>query len=146
MPPAFSLTAELASSTPQHNTFVAESDQEAGFSRPTARPKLKNRPRLSHRKELTSDSEHSYAASIAPRYLAHRRTSGMPESRLPGPNPSSMDSRDSSKRTSPDKRQACRTGELVRPSSPPPSKLLPSSANRGGKVRIASRSTPKEKS
>ena len=146
LPP--SVSTQLASANPQQNPFIAESDQENVPARPTTRPKIRTRPKLPHRKESTSDFEHSYAASIAPKYLAHRRTSGVPtsSSRFAGVNPSSMESRDSSRRTSPDKRQAGRrTGEIGRPTSPPPSRPPPAISNRGGKVRIASRGTPKEK-
>lgn len=146
LPP--SVSTQLVELNPPQTPFVAESDQESAPKPTTARPKLKTRPKLPHRKESTSDFEHSYAASIAPKYLAHRRPSGVTSSssRFVAAHPPSMDSRDSSRRTSPDKRQAGRrTGEVVRPSSPPPSRHPPAMSTRGGKIRIASRGTQKDK-
>ena len=92
------------------------------------------------KKESVSDFEHSYAANVAPRYLTHRRTI---LSRIPGPAQFSTESRDSSRRPSPDKRPTMSkhgtegTVRGFRPASPPPPSTV-----RGSKPRIVSRTNP----
>lgn len=87
---------------------ISESEQEYVADQPSRhiRERSKHRHHPPVKKTSTSDFEHSYAANIAPRYLTHtRRSYGQtPQiSRIPGPI-GSLDSQQSSRRTSPDKR------------------------------------------
>ncbi|KAH8119967.1 hypothetical protein DFH11DRAFT_1557576 [Phellopilus nigrolimitatus] len=159
LPP--SVSTELAASAfPPHTPPAVESDQEMPTNRLSARPRLKSKPKAPTRRESVSDFEHSYAANVAPRYLTHKRPGALGQghnsvqgrnSRIPGPPPSSMDSRDSSRRTSPDKRTSFHRHDAESTvwggrTSPPPSKLsMVTGPSRGGKSRIASRNIPKEK-
>lgn len=118
------------------------------------RPKSKTRGPFISKKASTSDFEYGYAANIAPKYLTHRRPAGQPQhtSRIPGPIASSFDSRQTSRRSSPDKRPSfsrmhqdstIRGGRI----SPPPGKLHPMGpfVSRGkGKstIRAASKDKP----
>ena len=80
------------------------------------RDRSKHRHHLTAKKGSTSDFEHSYAANIAPRYLTHSRRSlgHLPRnSRIPGPIGSSIESQQSSRRTSPDKRFSRLTTDMV---------------------------------
>ncbi|KZT27581.1 hypothetical protein NEOLEDRAFT_1060572 [Neolentinus lepideus HHB14362 ss-1] len=81
-----------------------ESDQESTTQpfRPVV--KSKQRHHISVRKASVSDFEHSYAANIAPRYLAHPRRPAGQGARVPGGFGSSVESAEPSRRTSPDKR------------------------------------------
>ncbi|EPQ60145.1 hypothetical protein GLOTRDRAFT_134891 [Gloeophyllum trabeum ATCC 11539] len=81
-----------------------ESDQE--FTSQPIRTVIKTKPRgnLLARKASTSDFEHSYAANIAPRYLARPRRHVAQGTRAPGGFASSLESGPTSRRTSPDKR------------------------------------------
>lgn len=147
-----SVSKDLATTAfpPQAPLPVPESDQEAGPSKSPPKPRHRVRPKGPHRKDSVSDFEHSYAANVAPRYLAHRRPLGGPGSRIPGPS-AIMDSRDSSRRTSPDKRSAYQkrptesnvTGGRI---SPTPVKTPPAvPPTRAGKSRIVSRNPQKER-
>ncbi|KAF9817765.1 hypothetical protein IEO21_03224 [Rhodonia placenta] len=84
---------------------VDESEQEMPSEMPP-RVRSKSRRRVVNRKSSISDFESGYAANVAPRYLTHRRPLGVTpyNSRIPGPTVSSFDSRDISRRASPDKR------------------------------------------
>lgn len=119
------VSTDLArSSFPASSQSGVESDQETPTLRRPPRPRVKSKPKILSRKDSVSDFEHSYAANVAPRYLASRRATGVSQSsRIPGP--VHVDSRDSSRRTSPDKRPSFskRDSDLTvkggRPSSPP---------------------------
>ncbi|KAI0778644.1 hypothetical protein BD413DRAFT_510727 [Trametes elegans] len=81
---------------------VSESEQE---SAPLTRPRVRNKARQQHflnKRSSVSDFESSYAANIAPKYLT-KRVLGQPNSRIPIAS-SAADSRNTSRRTSPDKR------------------------------------------
>ena len=85
---------------------LSDSEQEGPSNIP---PRVRNRPprRTLRAKPSVSDFESGYAANIAPRYLTHsKRPHGLPgqNSRIPGPLVSSLDSRVTSRQTSPDKR------------------------------------------
>ncbi|KAI0931455.1 hypothetical protein AcV7_001170 [Taiwanofungus camphoratus] len=85
---------------------VSESEQETP-SYPRLRVRSKGKRQFVNRKSSMSDFEQSYAANIAPKYLTHARrplTATPYNSRIPVP--SSFDSRQPSRRTSPDKRQS----------------------------------------
>lgn len=85
---------------------IEESDMDTDARPIRRRPQKTGAPLKKPARELqSSDLEGSYTANIAPRYLAHRRPSGL-NSRIPGPIASSFESRESSRRTSPDKRTA----------------------------------------
>ncbi|PCH34128.1 hypothetical protein WOLCODRAFT_113216 [Wolfiporia cocos MD-104 SS10] len=74
-----------------------------------SRLRNKSSRQMIYRKSSVSDFESSYAANIAPRYLMHsRKPQGMSyyHSRIPGPIASSFESREPSRRTSPDKRSS----------------------------------------
>ncbi|KAI5124133.1 hypothetical protein M0805_000944 [Coniferiporia weirii] len=147
-----SVSTELATSAfPPQTPLVTESDQEILTVRSTARPKLKQKPKIPYRRESISDFEHSYAANVAPRYLTHKRPTGPSVQGRAGPLPFSTDSRDSSRRASPDKRQSFhkRDAELTLRGgriSPPPSRLMTAAASgRGSKVRAVSRNAQRER-
>ncbi|KAI0361121.1 hypothetical protein OH77DRAFT_1417327 [Trametes cingulata] len=114
---------------------VSESEQEgAPLVRPRARAKGRQHQFLSKRSSV-SDFESSYAANIAPKYLT-KRPLGQPSSRIPLA--SSSDSRNPSRRTSPDKRPSfsrMNTDSTLRPgrSSPPPSR--PGAPATGSRLR-----------
>ncbi|TFK56509.1 hypothetical protein OE88DRAFT_1803203 [Heliocybe sulcata] len=120
-----------------------ESDQESTtFStRPMAR--ARQRHHIPVRKASTSDFEHSYAANVAPRYLARPRRNGGQGARLPGGLGSSVESAQPSRRTSPDKRPALlrtatdstlRTGRTSPPLAGGSSQLL--LAGRGSRLKM----------
>lgn len=97
---------------------ISESEQE--YTAETTPRLLRDRSKHRHHsaagKGSTSDFEHSYAANIAPRYLTHtRRSLGLTAqlSRIPGPIGSSIESQQSSRRTSPDKRLSRVTAEAA---------------------------------
>ncbi|KAI0348150.1 hypothetical protein BDW22DRAFT_1424361 [Trametopsis cervina] len=124
---------------------ISESEGE-GPPPPFIRPRVKSKirqPILSKRTSV-SDFEQSYAANIAPKYLTHnKRPLNHAMSRIPGPAISSAESRQSSRRTSPDKRQSVLrtyTDGTIRGgrSSPPSSKIPPYGPfrGRGGKSTI----------
>lgn len=138
---------------------ISESEQEY-TAEPTprlTRDRSKHRHHSFTRKGSTSDFEHSYAANIAPRYLTHaRRSLGQTTqvSRIPGPVGSSLESQQSSRRTSPDKRfsrvtvdAALRSG-YTSPSGLPRNSGFSGKAirgrpsNRGGKDKGSVRPTP----
>ena len=108
-----------------------ESEQESAAD---TRKKVRHggRRRFMHRRSSASDFEQSYAANIAPKYLTHSRrplVTAPYSTRIPGPAISSIDSRDTSRRTSPDKRASLRRSNTdygLRASgmSPPPQKSL----------------------
>lgn len=103
-----SVSSELATSSlpPPVPPLINESDQETQDQYDTVRYKPRLKIKAPHRKDSTSDFEHSYAANIAPKYLTKRRQRGVSShlSKIPGPMSTSHDSRQSSRRTSPDKR------------------------------------------
>ncbi|KAJ7292858.1 hypothetical protein C8J57DRAFT_1267311 [Mycena rebaudengoi] len=130
---------------------VSESEQE--YTPIRHAPRSKSRHRAPVRQQSTSDFEQSYAANIAPRYLTHSRRP-VPQgtgSRIPGPIGSALQSEESSRRPSPEKRsfsgkgREVRFGRASRPSSPPPNTKLPSATpgTRAGRAKTPSR--PKEK-
>ncbi|KAI0334482.1 hypothetical protein GY45DRAFT_1431675 [Cubamyces sp. BRFM 1775] len=114
---------------------VSESEQECP---PMVRPRVRNKVRQQQfisKRSSVSDFESSYAANIAPKYLT-KRTLGQPSSRIPVA--SSSDSRNPSRRTSPDKRPSMsrmNTDITVRGGrmSPPPGK--PGPAGTGSRLR-----------
>ncbi|KAG7452179.1 uncharacterized protein BT62DRAFT_926393 [Guyanagaster necrorhizus] len=129
---------------------VSESDQEYTVPvvpRSVTRAKSRHRPLA--KKPSTSDFEQSYAANIAPRYLTHTRRSlgqGFQGTRIPGP--VYQESRDSSRRPSPEKRSVSGRGKelkLHRPSSPSNLKVLsPASLGlKSGRSRLLNRSKDK---
>ena len=125
---------------------VSESEQEYP-TQVTVRPgmaRTKNRHRLPPRKVSTSDFEQGYAANVAPRYLVHPRKSLYnTASRISGQGGAAVESRESSRRPSPEKRTHPLKDTLIsRPSSPFSDKLIPSSLKLT-KTRIVSRSKDK---
>ncbi|KAI0639865.1 hypothetical protein C8Q77DRAFT_1185647 [Trametes polyzona] len=99
---------------------VSESEQE---SAPLVRPRVrtKGRQQFLNKRSSVSDFESSYAANIAPKYLT-KKALVQPNSRIPVV--SASDSRNASRRTSPDKRPSLsrmNTDSTLRPgrSSPP---------------------------
>ena len=133
---------------------ISESDQEYAVApQPRQfRSRSKHRHHLPARKQSTSDFEHSYAANIAPRYLTHsRRSLGQMQqnSRIPGPIGPSMESQQSSRRTSPDKRFPRLNLEGKSDYTSPPPHPRPSGLVHGsGKItrgKPSGRSTGKEK-
>ncbi|KAF8899170.1 hypothetical protein BD779DRAFT_1607711 [Infundibulicybe gibba] len=100
------------------------------------------------RKPSVSDFEQGYAANVAPRYLTStRRTLGVASqsSRIPGPVGSTMESQESSRRPSPEKRSSSgrrRDLKFNRAASPTNSKAPPTTL-RSGKARAPSRSKEK---
>ncbi|KII94016.1 hypothetical protein PLICRDRAFT_50006 [Plicaturopsis crispa FD-325 SS-3] len=125
---------------------ASESDQESAAV-PLSNVRTKHRHHhLPSKKPSTSDFEQGYAANVAPRYLSHtRRSLGQAplNSRIPAPIGSSFESRDSSRRTSPDKRTA--SGRLVpepkrgRTSPPPYAKSTAASGSKFTKGKSAIR-------
>ncbi|EJD03732.1 uncharacterized protein FOMMEDRAFT_105874 [Fomitiporia mediterranea MF3/22] len=148
-----SVSQELATSAfPSRPHYALESDQETPIVQRPPRSRVKSKSKTLKRKDSVSDFEHSYAANVAPRYLAHRKTTGFihQNSRIPGP-VSSMDSRDSSRRTSPDKRPGMHkhdTDSTIRGRvSPPPSKATAIvTPSRNAKAKAASKPSSKDKS
>ncbi|KAH9858260.1 hypothetical protein C2E23DRAFT_880897 [Lenzites betulinus] len=126
---------------------MSESEQEsAPLVRPRVRAKARQKQFLSKRGSV-SDFESSYAANIAPKYLT-KRTLGQPNSRIPVV--SSADSRNPSRRTSPDKRPSfsrMNTESTLRPgrSSPPPGRPGPSAPNSRLRNKPSLRLGPKDK-
>ncbi|KAL5535730.1 MDM12_1 [Sanghuangporus sanghuang] len=145
------VSTDLArSSFPASALSGMESDQETPTLRRPPRPRVKSKPKILSRKESVSDFEHSYAANVAPKYLAPRRVTGAHQSsRIPGPAP--VDSRDSSRRTSPDKRPSYSkrdsdsTVKGGRASSPPSRAALSGIPGRATKSAVAGR-VPKDRS
>ncbi|KAL5478589.1 MDM12_4 [Sanghuangporus weigelae] len=145
------VSTDLArSSFPTSALSGMESDQETPTLWRPPRPRIKSKPKILSRKESVSDFEHSYAANVAPKYLAPRRVTGAHQSsRIPGPAP--VDSRDSSRRTSPDKRPSYSkqdsdsTVKGGRASSPPPRVALSGIPGRATKSVAAGR-VPKDRS
>ncbi|KAF5374961.1 hypothetical protein D9758_000503 [Tetrapyrgos nigripes] len=106
---------------------ISESDQE--YTSPLQyRHLVRNRTkhRIPSHQGSISDFEQGYAANIAPRYLTHsRRSLRQVVSRIPGPAGVVFESRDSSRRPSPEKRSSNSSGKGrerrgERASSPPP--------------------------
>ncbi|KAF9075022.1 hypothetical protein BDP27DRAFT_1443955 [Rhodocollybia butyracea] len=125
--------------------LVSESDQE--YNSPLQH-RTTTRSRSRHRIPRTgsiSDFEQGYAANIAPRYLTRsRRSLGQTVygSRIPGP-AGAPESRESSRRPSPEKRHGkSKEPKSSRQSPPPPSSRLGGTtpSNVKGKGRIPSRS------
>lgn len=148
-----SISTELAVTAfpPKLPEALTEQDQRLDRDR-TIRAKSKMKLKAPLRKESVSDFEHSYAANVAPRYLTRKRTpGGIPHgSRIPGPMPSSVDSRDSSRRTSPDKRPSLTrqgTEFTIRGgrSSPPLAKVSQPTSLKPNKPRLAGRNNPKDR-
>ncbi|KAJ4485636.1 hypothetical protein J3R30DRAFT_3440944 [Lentinula aciculospora] len=129
--------------------IVSESDQE--YSSPLQhRTTVRNRSK--HRipkKGSISDFEQGYAANIAPRYLTRSRRSlgtTVHGSRIPGP-AGVPESRESSRRPSPEKRPGRAKGREVKfgQQSPPPGKFASTTPSnlKGSKARIPSHSRDK---
>lgn len=130
----------------------SESEQEYAGDPPPRPLRDRSRHRLPTRKPSTSDFEHSYAVNVAPRYLAQtRRSLGQTRNtRIPGPIGTSMDSQQSSRRTSPDKRLSRLSAEVKRSDqiSPPLSARssgFPSANGRTTRGKPSSRTNGKEK-
>ena len=131
---------------------VSESEAEGPPPIKHVRARVKSKARHPHpvlsKKPSTSDFEQSYAANIAPKYLAHGRRPTI-ISRIPGPTLSSTESRQSSRRTSPDKRPSMlrtNTDDTIRGDRLSPPILRPGAMGpfRGrGKGTI--RNAPREK-
>ncbi|KAK0505754.1 hypothetical protein EDD18DRAFT_1304541 [Armillaria luteobubalina] len=107
---------------------------------------FRNRHRPPTKKPSTSDFEQSYAANIAPRYLTRTRRSLGQGTRIPGP--IHLESRDSSRRPSPEKRTVSGRGKelrLNRPSSPSNLKAVSPAplGLKSGRSRLLNR--PKDK-
>lgn len=125
---------------------VSESEQE--YSSPILPPtRNKSRHRMLAKKVSTSDFEQGYAANIAPRYLTHSRRA-LGGSRIPGLVGVFQESRDSSRRPSPEKRSSNGKGKEMRfsrPSSPPNTKVGSAvTPARGSRVKATAR-VPKDK-
>ncbi len=126
---------------------VSESDQEyivPVVPRNVTRAKSRHRPLA--KKPSTSDFEQSYAANIAPRYLTRTRRSLGQGTRIPGP--IHQESRDSSRRPSPEKRTVSGRGKELRfnrPSSPSNLKVVSPTplGHKTGRSRLLNR--PKDK-
>ncbi|KAJ7044915.1 hypothetical protein C8F04DRAFT_1066996 [Mycena alexandri] len=131
---------DLAKTAFPPRIVVSESEQEYTHTPIRLGPRSKSRHRMPVRKQSTSDFEQGYAANIAPKYLTHSRRN-LPQaagSRIPGPVGSALQSEESSRRPSPEKRslsgkgREVRFGRASRPSSPPnarvPSTGLPANA------------------
>ncbi|KAJ6623112.1 hypothetical protein B0H10DRAFT_1873551 [Mycena sp. CBHHK59/15] len=121
---------DLAKTAFPPRIVVSESEQEYAPVRHGLRSK--SRHRAPARKQSISDFEQGYAANIAPRYLTHSRRP-LPQgtgSRIPGPvGASALQSEESSRRPSPEKRSLSGKGKEVRfgrgsrPASPPNAKV-----------------------
>ncbi|KAG6878320.1 hypothetical protein C0993_008917 [Termitomyces sp. T159_Od127] len=124
---------------------ISESEQESAPPISRRQPiRNKSRHRLT-KKPSISDFEQGYAASIAPRYLTHsRRSFAQPSgSRIPGPiHSAALQSHESSRRPSPDKRSSNTRGKFSRPSSPNNVKQA-STSGKPVKQRISSRQKEK---
>ncbi|KAJ7086595.1 hypothetical protein C8R43DRAFT_311055 [Mycena crocata] len=116
---------DLAKTAFPPRIVVSESEQE--YTPIRYGPRSKSKHRIPARKQSTSDFEQGYAANIAPKYLTHSRRT-LPQaagSRIPGPVGSTLQSEESSRRPSPEKRslsgkgREVRFGRASRPSSPP---------------------------
>ncbi|KAI0785293.1 hypothetical protein BC629DRAFT_1582350 [Irpex lacteus] len=94
------LARTALSPAPPASESEAEGPPPVKYVRPRVKSKIRQ-PIINKRTSI-SDFEQSYAANIAPKYLTHSKRAIM--SRIPGPALSSTDSRQSSRRTSPDKR------------------------------------------
>jgi 1-phosphatidylinositol-3-phosphate 5-kinase len=124
---------------------MSESEQE--YSSPVQRRtntiRTKSRHQLPTRKASTSDFEQGYAANIAPRYLTHSRRTQTAQngSRIPGPVGPAFESRESSRRGSPEKRPTKGKRAEVRfsrPSSPSRAKAQ-TPLGKSSKARAPSR-------
>lgn len=151
-----SLSEELAISAfpPPTPSLSLDSDSEAPPVLRLPRPRNRVKSRVPQRKESMSDFEHSYAANVVPRHLGNPGTSGRKGTtrKVSGLPQSSTDSRESSRRTSPDKRPSLskqdteatlRAGRM----SPTPGGRIPSglvTPAKGTKLRIPSRSILKD--
>lgn len=127
----------------------SESEQEYAGDPPPRLLRDRSKRHFPTKKASTSDFEHSYAVNVAPRYLAQsRRSLGQTRNtRIPGP---IMDSQQSSRRTSPDKRLSRLSGEVKRfdQVSPPLSARgsgFPNTNGRSTRGKSSSRTTGKEK-
>ena len=138
---------ELAQTALAPRPVMSESEQEyppQATLRPTA-VRNKSRHRVPTRKASTSDFEQGYAANVAPKYLTHRRPlTGASSSRIPAPKGPIIESQDSSRRPSPEKRPSGPQGREQRPSRPPsPGKVSGLSNVKQTKNRVVSRSKDK---
>ncbi|KAJ7654729.1 hypothetical protein B0H17DRAFT_1266831 [Mycena rosella] len=129
---------------------VSESEQE--YMTPIRHaPRSRSRHRMPVRKQSTSDFEQGYAANIAPKYLTHARRplNQAAGSRIPGPVGSALQSEESSRRPSPEKRsfsgkgKEVRFGRASRPSSPPPKGATLANAKSGKQKPSAPRTRDK---
>ncbi|KAJ8514751.1 hypothetical protein ONZ45_g7730 [Pleurotus djamor] len=118
---------ELAKTAFPPKAPVSESEQEYPTVAVVRNPRSRVRHRPLTKKPSVSDFEQGYTANVAPLYLTHSRRAlgAVPNSRIPGPIVSAFEplqSRDSSRRASPEKRSVSGKGKEVRfdrPSSPP---------------------------
>ena len=143
---------DLAQTTLVPRPVMSESEQEYP-SKLTLRPGLRNksRHRMPTRKVSTSDFEQGYTANVAPRYLtrSRRTVTETNKSRIPAPIESSLEfhveSHESSRRPSPEKRFLSNRGKDAQPSRPSsPLANKPSQVGgKQGKNRVASRSKDK---
>lgn len=144
---------ELAKTALSPAIPISESETECLPQQPFIRPRVKGKLRepAIHRKASVSDFEQSYAANIAPKYLAHnKRTGGQLASRIPGPILASTESRQESRRTSPDKRPSfprTHTDSTIRPgrSSPPYRSSLSNPFMPRGRLKSSARTAPRDK-
>ena len=138
---------DLAQTALSPRPVVSESEQEYpshGTVRPTT-ARTRTRHRVPIRKPSTSDFEQGYAANAAPRRVAHSRKSlNLTGSRIPVPLGTAFESRESSRRSSPDRRHILSNdGHPSRPSSPHGEKHVFSSLKLT-KTRVVSRSKDKQ--
>lgn len=143
---------ELARTAFPPATAEPESEQESMADTRNRAPN-QGRRRFMHRRSSASDFEQSYAANIAPKYLTHSRRplgTALYGSRIPGPAVSSFDSRDTSRRTSPDKRTSFRrsnteSGLRAGGVSPPPIRTLGLAHGKSIRRKPSIRGAPTDK-
>ncbi|KAL1740523.1 hypothetical protein HDZ31DRAFT_47338 [Schizophyllum fasciatum] len=129
------------------SVIASESEQEYPAP-PTLRHRHRSRSRPRHRviskKSSMSDFESSYAANIAPRYLTHRKGLGQ-KSRFAPPISSAFESRDSSRRTSPEKGARAKEGPRNQGTVSPPTRGLQAPSGAKGKAPKQVGSRPKDR-
>lgn len=123
---------DLAKTAFPPKIVVSESEQE--YTKP-ARTGVrgKSRHRILAKKPSNSDFEQGYAASIAPRYLTHPRRSFVHTGARISGQASTFESRDSSRRPSPEKRSSNRAKDVRFGRSNSPSGKNPSLTSVGTK-------------
>lgn len=109
----------MAPSVPVQSSIVSESEQEYPSLQLRRPSRPKGRPNPLTKKGSVSDFESSYAANIAPRYLTNSaRRQNPSRARALGVQGHRIESQDSSRRTSPEKRHPSSGAQHTRPSSP----------------------------